>query len=95
MDSSQRQIALSEPLRPVALIVLPLNLSPTNGAARHKAGDKKGIQGIHHLTSERKRHINIFHIDFLSVATPAEPHGEKNFFFVQILGGEKLLKFVE
>ena len=33
---------------------------------------------------------------FASVAAPAEPRGEKkNFFFVQILGGEKLLKFVE
>ena len=32
---------------------------------------------------------------FLSVATPAEPRVKKNFFFVQILGGEKLLKFVE
>ena len=31
----------------------------------------------------------------LSVATPAEPRGEKKLFFVQILGGEKLLKFVE
>ena len=30
---------------------------------------------------------------FLSVATPAEPRGEKKLFFVQILGGEKLLKF--
>ena len=29
------------------------------------------------------------------VATPAEPRGEKKLFFVQILGGEKLLKFVE
>ena len=29
-----------------------------------------------------------------SVATPVEPRGEKTF-FVQILGGEKLLKFVE
>ena len=30
------------------------------------------------------------------MATPAEPRGEKKtFFFVQILGGEKLLKFVE
>ena len=28
----------------------------------------------------------------VSVATPAEPRGEKNFFFVQILGGEKLFK---
>ena len=31
----------------------------------------------------------------LSVATPAEPRGEKELFFVQILGGEKLLKFGE
>ena len=31
----------------------------------------------------------------LSVATPAEPRGEKKLFFVQILGGEKLSKFVE
>ena len=30
-----------------------------------------------------------------SVATPAEPRGENKLFFVQILGGEKLLKFVE
>ena len=29
------------------------------------------------------------------VATPAEPRGENKLFFVQILGGEKLLKFVE
>ena len=31
----------------------------------------------------------------VSVATAAEPRGEKKLFFVQILGGEKLLKFVE
>ena len=31
----------------------------------------------------------------LSVAAPAEPRGEKKHFFVQILGGEKLLIFVE
>ena len=31
----------------------------------------------------------------LSVAPPAEPRGEKTLFFVQILGGEKLLKFGE
>ena len=29
------------------------------------------------------------------MATPAEPDGEKKTFLVQILGGEKLLKFVE
>ena len=34
-------------------------------------------------------------MQFLGVATPAEPRGEKKLFFVQILGGEKLLKFVE
>ena len=32
---------------------------------------------------------------FISVAPPAEPRGEKKLFFVQILGGEKLLKFGE
>ena len=32
---------------------------------------------------------------FVSVATPAEPRGAKQLFLVQILGGEKLLKFVE
>ena len=31
----------------------------------------------------------------ISVALPAEPRGEKKLFFVQILGGEKLLKFGE
>ena len=31
----------------------------------------------------------------LGVATPAEPRGEKELFFVQILGGGKLLEFVE
>ena len=31
----------------------------------------------------------------VSVATPAEPRGEKKLFLVQILGGEKLLKLVE
>ena len=31
----------------------------------------------------------------LSVATPAEPRGEKKLFSVQILGREKLLKFGE
>ena len=31
----------------------------------------------------------------LSVATPAEPRGEKKLFFVQILGGENLLSFGE
>ena len=31
----------------------------------------------------------------ISVASPAEPRGEKNFFVVLILGGEKLSKFVE
>ena len=31
----------------------------------------------------------------VSVAPPAEPRGEKKLFLVQILGGEKLLKFGE
>ena len=35
-------------------------------------------------------------LDIVSVATPAEPRGEKKkLFFVQIFGGEKLLKFGE
>ena len=37
----------------------------------------------------------VFH-EIFGVATPEEPRGEKkNFFFVQILGCEKLLKLVE
>ena len=36
----------------------------------------------------------IFIVVSLSL-TPAEPRGEKKLFFVQILGGEKLLKFGE
>ena len=38
---------------------------------------------------------DLFVSEILGVATPAEPRGEKKLFFVQILGGEKLLKFVE
>ena len=34
-------------------------------------------------------------LPFISVAPPAEPRGEKKLLFVQISGGEKLLKFVE
>ena len=35
-------------------------------------------------------------LNIISVAPPAEPRGEKTtFFFVQILGGENLLKFGE
>ena len=37
----------------------------------------------------------IFFVVFFSVALPAEPRGEKKLFFVQLLGGEKLLKFGE
>ena len=33
-------------------------------------------------------------LELIGVATPAKPRGEINF-FVQILGGEKLLKLVE
>ena len=33
--------------------------------------------------------------EIISVAPPAEPRGEKKLFFVQIFGGEKLLKFGE
>ena len=38
---------------------------------------------------------DLLQVVFISVAPPAEPRGEKKHFFVQILGGEKLLKFVE
>ena len=34
-------------------------------------------------------------LESVSVAPPAEPRGEKELFFVQTLGGEKLLKFGE
>ena len=34
-------------------------------------------------------------LQLVSVATPAEPRGEKKLFFVQILGGEKLLNLVK
>ena len=33
--------------------------------------------------------------EILAWPPPAEPRGEKKLFFVQILGGEKLLKFGE
>ena len=49
-----------------------------------------GGQRFHNTNpSQRERHLNV------SVAPPAEPRGEKKLFFVQILGGEKLLKFGE
>ena len=38
---------------------------------------------------------HVFLGKIFSVALPAEPRGEKKLFFVQILGGEKLLKFGE
>ena len=37
----------------------------------------------------------LFYLKIFSVATSAEPRGQKKLFFVQILGGEKLLGFVE
>ena len=43
----------------------------------------------------RKSVVFCENLRFVSVATPAEPRGEKKLFFVQILGGEKLLKFGE
>ena len=41
----------------------------------------------------RRRLLEV--VETVSVAPPAEPRGEKKLFFVQILGGEKLLKFGE
>ena len=39
--------------------------------------------------------VRLENLHLVSVATPAEPRGEKKLYFVKILGGEKLLKFVE
>ena len=44
-------------------------------------------------TWRRKTHQNTDKM--LVCPPPAEPRGEKKLFFVQILGGEKLLKFGE
>ena len=57
---------------------------------------KHGLQRIHSAFGREGRHLTLVPLQCLGVATPAEPRGEKKtFFFVQILGGEKLLKFVE
>ena len=50
-----------------------------------------GYSGVH----ERVVSKRVVLAEILCVATPAEPRGEKKTFFVQILGGEELLKFVE
>ena len=50
---------------------------------RMAKADILGTGGINHVIHD------------VSEATPAEPRGEKKLSFVQILGGEKLLKFVE
>ena len=58
------------------------------------------------LTRQSRLNISILNLDpkwesakvsrkGVSVALPAEPRGEKKLYFVQILGGEKLLKFGE
>ena len=50
--------------------------------------------GTHNAVRQRKlNHFFSFGHFLVSVATPAEPRGEKKLSFVQILGGEKLLKF--
>ena len=58
-------------------------ISPETSHRGFKVASTRGLSSSHRSQS------------ILSVAIPAEPRGEKNFFFVQILGGEKLLKFVE
>ena len=40
-------------------------------------------------------HLQGLHTQIVGVAAPAEPCGEKKFFFLQILGGEKLLKLLK
>ena len=42
-----------------------------------------------------KEELSAGFAEIIGVATPAEPRGEDKHCFVQILGGEKLLKFVE
>ena len=53
--------------------------------------DKKSKEKFHSLGVFQRALTLVL----LSVATPAEPHSEKKKKFVQILGGEKLLKFGE
>ena len=57
-------------------------------------GNFNGLPPSSHRLASQSISV-IFNQQELSVATPAEPRGEKKHFFVQILGGEKLLKFVE
>ena len=51
------------------------------------ASKRKGQECLRELRTEKF----VFMLCF-SVATPAEPRAEKKLFFVQILGGEKLLE---
>ena len=53
-----------------------------------------GFLGSQHPSPNVKTLCN-FEPQIFSVAPPAEPRGEKKLFFVQALGGEKLLKFGE
>ena len=65
---------------------------------REKAGNENFSREFPHLwvagVPPQNLVMKVFP-QFFGVATPAEPRGEKKLFFVQILGGEKLLKFVE
>ena len=54
---------------------------------------KRGISAI--LARYENKAKRVRYPPLFSVALPAEPRGEKKLFFVQILGGEKLLKFGE
>ena len=54
------------------------------------------LGGISHVESQIDHPIICGqHVLLLAWPPPAEPRGEKKLFFVQILGGEKLLKFGE
>ena len=50
---------------------------------------------LHEFQNGQLSGISVRHEQHVSVALSAEPRGEKKLFFVQILGGEKLLKFGE
>ena len=66
---------------------------PRNSPARKYQGNKN-TKGKNHRVGAPNWTQTLISQTF-GVATPAEPRGEKKPFLVQILGGEKLFKFVE
>ena len=82
---------------PFSLGKIPPKIPPKNPRFLRQLFDQNPLREISALTDSKIRGPFASHDSnpYLSVATPAEPRGEKKLFFVQILGGEKLLKFVE